>query len=102
METQELKKCYYALSDDIRLKILRFLIEFEELCVCQLQEIFDISQPNLSFHLRILRDADFVKTKRKSKWVFYFLNLDNPILKANLKFIKQIEIDKNINFQCQI
>jgi len=96
LELESLKKIYHALSDEIRLKIIKLLLDHEELCVCQLQPIFKISQPNLSFHLRILRDANLVKAEKRGKWVYYSLNMENPVLKENLKLIKNIDI-KNIS-----
>jgi ArsR family transcriptional regulator len=102
MELENLRKAYYALSDEIRLKIIRLLLEYEELCVCQLQPIFNISQPNLSFHLRILRDAHLVKTTKRGKWVYYSLNLENPVLKVNLQLIKEIPLEKDIEIKCDI
>ncbi|WP_457625311.1 ArsR/SmtB family transcription factor [Persephonella sp.] len=101
MEIQELKKAYHALSDEIRILIIRLLSEYGELCVCQLQPALDISQPNLSFHLRILRETDIVKYKKKGKWVYYSLNLENPVLKANLTIINQISV-KKISIKCDL
>ena len=94
MELERLRKAYYALSDKIRLKILKVLLENKKLCVCQLQDLFKISQPNLSFHLKILREAGFVISERNGKWVHYSLNWENPILKENLKFIENLALDK--------
>jgi len=64
---KHLRKSFYAMSDEIRLKILAHLYRYKKLCVCQIQPIFGISQPNLSFHLRILRDANLVNTEQKGK-----------------------------------
>jgi len=89
-----LREVYYALSDDVRLTILKLLLERGELCVCQIQPILKISQPNLSFHLRVLRDAKLVKWRRKGKKVFYTLNLENPVLRANLPFLEALPSEK--------
>ncbi|MDQ7055671.1 MAG: metalloregulator ArsR/SmtB family transcription factor [Persephonella sp.] len=94
MNEKKLKQIYYALSDEIRLKILKLLSDNGELCVYQLLPVLNISQPNLSFHLRILRDTDLVKSEKRGKWVFYSLDKENPILLANLEFIKSIKLDK--------
>ncbi len=102
MNLEELRKNYYAMSDEIRLKVIRLLIDYNELCVCQLQPALGISQPNLSFHLRILRDADLVKTEKRGKWVYYSLNYDNQILKANLDLLKSTEIQEKIDLTCQV
>ncbi|GAB6072125.1 metalloregulator ArsR/SmtB family transcription factor [Venenivibrio stagnispumantis] len=103
MELQELRAVYYALADDIRLKILKLLYDYNELCVCQLQPVLNISQPNLSFHLRILRDSNLVNLKKEGKWSYYSLNKENEILKANLDFIKNLKIQENLDLNaCQI
>ncbi len=84
----ELRDIFYALSDDIRLKIVRLLIAHKELCVCQLQEVFNISQPNISFHLRVLKKAGLVKSRKEGKWSYYSLNTENPILKQLIPLIE--------------
>ncbi len=83
-----LRDVFYALSDKIRLEIIRLLIDNREMCVCKFQEIFKISQPNLSFHLGILRKAGLVKTRRKGTWMNYSLNGENPALKDLVPLIK--------------
>ncbi len=102
MELERLKVSYYALSDETRLRILKVLSEEKELCVCQIQSIFGISQPNLSFHLRILREANMVRTKKRGKWVYYSLNMNNPILKANKKLIAELEEIKTDMVSCEL
>ncbi len=94
MELERLRLVFYALSDRVRLKILRLLLEHGELCVCQLQQVFGISQPNLSFHLRVLRDAELVKTRKEGKWVHYSPNYDNPVLKVNLPLIEGADVSQ--------
>ncbi len=94
LDLNSLREIYYALSDDIRLTILKLLLEEGELCVCQLQPILKISQPNLSFHLRVLRDAGLVKWRKQGKKVFYSLNLENPVLRANLPFLESLSTRK--------
>ena len=102
LNLEELRKNYYAMSDDIRLRVLKLLTEHDELCVCQLLPVFGISQPNLSFHLRILRDANLVKTEKRGKWVYYSLNFENPVLNANLDLIKNIKLQKEVDISCSI
>ncbi len=96
MQLEDLRLVYYALADEIRLKILKLLIDNKELCVCELQPILNISQPNLSFHLRILRDANLVNVKKEGKWKYYSINKENEILKVNLPFIQSLEIKEKI------
>ena len=84
-----LRDFFYALSDKIRLDIISLLIDNGEMCVCKFQEIFKISQPNLSFHLGILRKSGLVKTRRKGTWMNYSLNYENEVLKNVIPLIKK-------------
>lgn len=74
---------FKALSDETRLQIILFL-EAGELCVCKIVEKFsDVSQPKISQHLRILRDAHIVTTRKDGKNVMYKL--------TSKKFAKMIK-----------
>ncbi|WP_181742452.1 ArsR/SmtB family transcription factor [Terrilactibacillus laevilacticus] len=61
------------LGDKTRLTIVALLMK-RELCVCELLEVFEMSQPSISQHLRKLKDAGLVKEARKGQWVYYSLN----------------------------
>jgi ArsR family transcriptional regulator, arsenate/arsenite/antimonite-responsive transcriptional repressor len=61
-----------ALADPVRLDICRALAN-EELCVCHLTEDLGISQPLLSHHMKVLREAGLVETRRHSYWSYYRL-----------------------------
>lgn len=67
-----LAKCFHALSDEKRLRILDLLRRGER-CVCDLTEALDVGQSLLSFHLRTLKDAGIVSDRRRGRWVFYAL-----------------------------
>jgi ArsR family transcriptional regulator, arsenate/arsenite/antimonite-responsive transcriptional repressor len=75
-ETGSLKnastKIFGALSDETRLRVLR-LLEERELCVCELMQVLDMSQPRISRHLGVLKNAGLVKDRREGKWVYYAL-----------------------------
>ncbi len=79
---QELVKIFKALSDETRLKILKIL-EKGEVCVCDLVVFLKTSQPKVSFHLNILRQAKLVKTRKEGSRIFYFLN-DEDLFKRFL------------------
>jgi len=49
------------------------LLETGELCVCELMQVLDMSQPRISRHLGILKNAGLVNDRRQGKWVFYSL-----------------------------
>ena len=69
----ELEIIFKALGDKTRLEILN-LLKNKELCVCDILDAFSHSQPAISHHLKILRQAGLVKDKRDGKWIYYSLN----------------------------
>lgn len=66
---------FRALADETRLAIVRMLLG-KELCVCHVIDALDMSQPAISHHLKILRQAGVVRDRREGKWIFYRLNPD--------------------------
>jgi ArsR family transcriptional regulator len=61
-----------ALADPVRVQILGVLRDHDEdVCQCELQPLFDVSQPTLSHHLRKLGDAGLVRTERRGRWAWY-------------------------------
>ncbi|WP_409198355.1 ArsR/SmtB family transcription factor [Methanobrevibacter acididurans] len=75
----EIAKLFKLLGDYNRLRIISAL-EHEELCVCELSLLLDMSQSSISHQLRLLRSNDMVKFRKKNKRVFYSLN-NNQITK---------------------
>lgn len=72
------------LGDKTRLAMLSLLKE-REWCVCEFVDIFDISQPAISQHLRKLKNRGIVNESKRGQWVHYSLNIeDKPHLKAVL------------------
>jgi DNA-binding transcriptional ArsR family regulator len=69
-ETDAAVETLKFLSDGNRLRILRILSQRES-CVCELIEQIGLTQPLVSYHLRRLRDAGLVRTRRKAQWVYY-------------------------------
>ena len=60
-----------ALSDPVRLRLISMIAAAEELCVCDLMAPFDVSQPTISHHLKVLRSAGLVDCERRGTWVYY-------------------------------
>lgn len=66
---------FKALSDETRLKIVEML-SCGEMCACAILEYFNITQPTLSYHLKILTDSNLVLSRREGTWIMYRTNLD--------------------------
>jgi ArsR family transcriptional regulator len=60
-----------ALSDPIRLRLMSMIAAADETCVCDLTAPFDVSQPTISHHLKVLREAGLVDCERRGTWVWY-------------------------------
>lgn len=82
-----------ALNDETRLLILRFLDEHGDLCVCDLQISLDMIQSRLSRHLKILKEAGFLRVQRRGTWAYYAIRspLDRFRSEA-LEEIRHLEI----------
>src|SRR5262245_20613595 len=64
-----------ALGDPIRLQLVDVLRKHAgRVCVCELVPLFDLSQPTVSHHLKVLRDAGLVGSERRGLWAFYYVN----------------------------
>lgn len=64
---------FHALSDGTRLSIIQRL-RLGERCVCDLTDALDAAQSRLSFHLKVLKDAELVTDRREGRWMYYTLN----------------------------
>ena len=62
-----------AAADPTRLAILRELSSADEVCACDFTSCCDVSQPTVSHHLKVLRDAGWVTADRRGTWVWYSL-----------------------------
>ena len=72
-EAGELASRFKALADPTRVAIVNRLSQADCVCVCDLTEAFDLSQPTISHHLRILREAGLVEASRRGTWAYYRL-----------------------------
>jgi ArsR family transcriptional regulator len=63
-----------ALGDPVRLQLVDVLRRHAgKVCVCELVPLFDLSQPTVSHHLKVLRDAGIVGSERQGLWAYYFV-----------------------------
>ena len=66
---------FKALGDPVRLRLVSMIGAREggEVCVCDLASAFDLSQPTISHHLKVLREAGLIESERRGTWVYYRL-----------------------------
>ncbi|MFI9239142.1 metalloregulator ArsR/SmtB family transcription factor [Streptomyces cinnamoneus] len=71
----ELAKVFKALGDPVRLRLLSMIASRDggEVCVCELTPAFELSQPTISHHLKLLRQAGLIDCERRGTWVYYWL-----------------------------
>jgi ArsR family transcriptional regulator len=63
-----------ALGDPVRLQLVDVLRKHAgKVCVCELVPLFDLSQPTVSHHLKVLREAGIVGSERVGLWAYYFV-----------------------------
>ena len=70
---EALASCFKALADPTRVAIVNRLAGAGEVCVCELVDEFDLSQPTISHHLKLLREAGLVDAERRGTWAYYRL-----------------------------
>jgi ArsR family transcriptional regulator, arsenate/arsenite/antimonite-responsive transcriptional repressor len=72
-EAEALAARFKALADPTRVAIVNRLGASAEVCVCELNAEFDLSQPTISHHLKVLREAGLVSATRRGTWAYYRL-----------------------------
>ncbi|AYN40645.1 transcriptional regulator [Streptomyces dangxiongensis] len=72
---ETLAKVFKALGDPVRLRLLSLIASRAggEVCVCDLTPAFDLSQPTISHHLKLLKQAGLIDSERRGTWVYYRL-----------------------------
>jgi ArsR family transcriptional regulator, arsenate/arsenite/antimonite-responsive transcriptional repressor len=85
---KQYEKTFKALADEKRLKLLNLLTDSKEesICVCDLEEEMEMAQSKLSYHLKILMQADLIEREKKGTWHYYSINNEvmNQILSEEL------------------
>jgi len=71
----DLAQMFKALGDPVRLRLLSIVASHVggQACVCELTPAFDLSQPTISHHLRVLREAGLLECERRGTWVYYWV-----------------------------
>ncbi len=71
----DLARMFKALGDPVRLRLLSLVASHAggEACVCEISPAFDLTQPTISHHLRVLREAGLLACERRGTWVYYWV-----------------------------
>jgi ArsR family transcriptional regulator len=73
-EAERMAAIAKALADPVRLQLVDVLRKHAgKVCVCELIPLFDLSQPTVSHHLKILRNAGIVDSERRGLWAYYYV-----------------------------
>ena len=70
-----LARMFKALGDPVRLRLLSMIASHAggQACVCEFSGSFDLSQPTISHHLKVLREAGLLGCERRGSWVYYWV-----------------------------
>jgi ArsR family transcriptional regulator len=66
---------FHALADETRVQIVEML-SHKERCVCELEQVLELAQSKLSFHLKVLKESGLITDRRDGRWMFYGLQRD--------------------------
>ncbi len=70
-----LAQVFKALGDPVRLRLVSLIGAHQggQVCVCELSTAFSLTQPTISHHLKVLREAGIIDCERRGTWVYYWL-----------------------------
>jgi len=77
-----------ALNDETRLSILRFIDINGAVCVCDIESAFGMIQSRISRHLKILKEAGFLRVERKGRWAYY--SIRSPLDTFRQDILKEV------------
>jgi ArsR family transcriptional regulator len=78
-----------ALNDETRIKLLNFIDIHGKCCVCDLENSFEMIQSRLSRHLKILKEAGFLRVDREGRWAYY--SVRTPLDEFRISALKEIK-----------
>lgn len=83
-----------GLNDETRLRMLRFIDTYGEVCVCDIEKAFDMIQSRVSRHLKILKEAGFLKLERKGRWAYYSIRTPMDLFRQSiLAELRYVQMD---------
>ncbi|HFS85456.1 MAG TPA: ArsR family transcriptional regulator [Epsilonproteobacteria bacterium] len=83
-----------ALNDETRLRLLHFIDTHGAVCVCDIEQSFEMVQSRVSRHLKILKEAGFLRVERKGRWAYYSIRTPmDSFRQGALKEISYLETE---------
>lgn len=73
-----------ALNDETRLRVLRFIDMNGKVCVCDIESAFEMIQSRISRHLKILKEAGFLKLEREGRWAYYSIRKPLDVFRQSI------------------
>lgn len=94
-----------SINDETRLKILNFINQTGEVCVCDIENAFDMIQSRVSRHLKILKEGGFLRVERRGRWAYY--SIRSPLDAFRTSILEEIsylnmELPKLTNKGCTL
>lgn len=89
-QADEMSKVLKVLADPTRLTMLKMMQPGEQ-CACSFVDCFDISQPAISRHLKMMRQAGLLLERRDKQWIHYRLNETSPFFEIVTDLLNQVE-----------
>ncbi len=96
-----------ALYDETRVQLLKFIDRHGAMCICDLQNSFNMLQSRLSRHIKILKDSGFLSIKKDGRWSYY--SIRTPLDRFRLQAIEEIRVLpielpelKKVSSECKI
>ena len=81
-------------GNETRLRILYTLWRAGELCVCDIADMFDITQPSVSRHLKLLREKALVQSRRDAQTIYYSVCMESPFARLLIGLFSEQEAEK--------
>ncbi|MGD7049929.1 ArsR/SmtB family transcription factor [Rossellomorea marisflavi] len=89
INAKRVSSCLKTLGDPTRMLMMK-LLSSDDYCVCQFVDMFDMSQPSISQHLKKLKIADYVNEERRGQWRYFSLNTECPEHELIQQILQQI------------
>ena len=92
VQLEEFLQVVSALNDATRVRILAFILKYERVCVCDMENSFGMIQSRVSRHLKILKDAGFLAVEREGRWAYFFVAKLDDLRSGMLEQIKKLDL----------